>query len=309
MLALLHDLTDPWREPLLRRAFLEVALLGIAGGALGCWIVHYRLSYSAESLAHAMLPGLVVAALLGLPLLLGGAAGLLVAALGVALAGRLGGDIAIGRDTAVAIVVTTLFGLGALLALSADTPPGLDGLLFGDVLGVSDGDLWLAGGLVAALAVVLGLGHHRLLAVGLDRLSAPALGISPLRVDVLLLVALAATLLVAVQGLGNLLVVAVLVAPALTAARLTRRMGPMIAVSALVAVLGGWGGLYLSYHAGIAAGASVAGVLCALALLSLAAPRKPNSGRGARSRARRRRTSPARPSDRSPSPARRPRTG
>ena len=300
MLALLHALTDPWREPLLRRAFLEVALLGIAGGILGCWVVFHRLSYSAESLAHALLPGLVGAALLGLPLLLGGAAGLLVAALAVAVASRAGGRSGgglglIGRDTAVGVVVTTLFGLGALLALSADSPPGLDGLLFGDVLGVTDGDLLLAAGLVAGLVVVLGLAHHRLLAVGLDRLSAPALGISPLRADVLLLVALAATLLVAVQGLGNLLVVAVLVAPAITARRLTHRMGPMLAVSAAVAVAGGWAGLYLSYHAGIAAGASVAGVLSGVALLSVATTRRRSTGRGARSRARRPRTSPASP--------------
>ena len=292
MSSLLHLVTDPWSEPLLRRAFLEVALLGIAGGAIGCWVVLYRLSYAAESLAHSLLPGLVVAALLGLPLLLGGAAGILVAAGAVALAAR---TPVLERDTAVAVVVTTLFGLGALLALSADSPPGLDGLLFGDILGVGDGDLWLAAGLVVALVVALGLAHHRLLAVGLDRLSAPALGISPLRADVLLLVALAATLLVAVQGLGNLLVVAVLVAPAITARRLTHRMGPMLAVSAAVAVAGGWAGLYLSYHAGTAAGASVAGVLSGVALLSVATTRRRSTGRGARSRARRPRTSPASP--------------
>jgi len=305
MLAALHWLTDPWQEPLLRRAFLEVALLGVAGGLLGCWVVFYHLSYSAESLAHALLPGLVGAALLGLPLLVGGAAGLLVAALLVAAASRAGGRTAgglgvLGRDTAVGVVVATLFGLGALLALSAASPPGLDGLLFGDVLGVSDGDLWLAGGLVVALGVALGLGHHRLLAVGLDRLSAPALGVSPLRADVLLLVALAATLLVAVQGLGNLLVVAVLVAPAIAARRVTRRMGPMLLVSAAVAVVGGWGGLYLSYDAGTAAGASVAGVLTAIALAAVATrpARSRRSGRGARSRARPPRTSPASPAGR-----------
>lgn len=300
MSSLLHAVTDPWSEPLLRRAFLEVALFGIAGGAIGCWVVLYRLSYAAESLAHSLLPGLVVAALLGLPLLLGGAAGILVAAGAVALAAR---TPVLERDTAVAVVVTTLFGLGALLALSADSPPGLDGLLFGDVLGVSDGDLWLAGGLVLGLGVVLGLGHHRLLAVGLDRLSAPALGLTPWLADLGVLVALAATLLVAVQGLGNLLVVALLVAPALSAGRLTRRMGPMIAVSAAIAVLGGWGGLYLSYHAGIAAGASVAGVLCAIALVSVAVtpgrrgPRTRRTRRGARSRARSPRTSTPAPAD------------
>jgi len=300
MSSLLHLVTDPWSEPLLRRAFLEVSLLGIAGGAIGCWVVLYRLSYAAESLAHSLLPGLVVAALLGLPLLLGGAAGILVAAGAVALAAR---TPVLERYTAVAVVVTTLFGLGALLALSADSPPGLDGLLFGDILGVSDGDLWLGAGLVVGLGIALGLGHHRLLAVGLDRLSAPALGLSPLLADLAVLVALAATLLVAVQGLGNLLVVALLVAPALTAGRLTRRMGPMIAVSAAVAVLGGWGGLYLSYHAGIAAGASVAGVLCAIALLSVVVtpgrrgPRTRRTRRAARSRARSPRTSTPAPAD------------
>ncbi len=292
--SIINDIVDPWREPLLRRAFAEIALLGVAGGTLGCWVVFYRLSYSAESLAHALLPGLVGAALLGLPLLLGGAVGILFAALAVAWAARIGrASSLIDRETAVAVVVTTLFGLGVLLALSADSPPGLNGLLFGDVLGVSDSDLLLAGGLVLALGVVLGLGHHRLLAVGLDRLSAPALGLSAVRADVLLLVALAGTLLVAVQGLGNLLVVAVLVAPPITARRFTRRMAPMLIVSAAVAVLGGWAGLYLSYHAGIAAGASVAGLLCLLALLSVALTRSPGSGRGARSRARRPRTSPA----------------
>ena len=68
---MLHALADPWSEPIMRRAFAEVVLLGIAGGALGCWVLFYNLSYSAESLAHSLLPGLVVAALLGLPLLLG----------------------------------------------------------------------------------------------------------------------------------------------------------------------------------------------------------------------------------------------
>src|SRR3954447_4918958 len=63
MLAVLHSLSDPWVDPVGRRALLEVALLGVTGGVLGCWIVFYELSYSAESLAHALLPGLVLAAL------------------------------------------------------------------------------------------------------------------------------------------------------------------------------------------------------------------------------------------------------
>src|SRR3954468_16169447 len=128
-----HALIEPWQEPIMQRALLEVALIGACGGLLGCWVVFYELSYSAESLAHALFPGLVVAALLGLPLLLGAGAGIVVAAVAVAVAGRAP---EVGRDTAVAVVVTTLLGLGVLLALSPSSPPGLQALLFGDVLGV-----------------------------------------------------------------------------------------------------------------------------------------------------------------------------
>jgi len=255
-----HALADPWTEPVTRRAFAEVVLLGIAGGALGCWVIAYRLSYSAESLAHALLPGLVVAALAGAPLLLGGAAGLIVAALAVAVAGR---TPVIGHDTAVAVVVTALLGLGALLALSPDTPAGLQGLLFGDVLGVSDTDLALAAAAAVGIVAALRILHPRLLAVGFDRASAAAIGIATGPIDAALALLLAAALLVAVQGLGNLLVVAVLIAPASAARLLARRMAPMISISAALAVLGGAAGLYLSYYAHTAAGASIAGALVA----------------------------------------------
>jgi ABC-type Mn2+/Zn2+ transport system permease subunit len=254
---------EPWREPLMQRAFLEVLLLGLAGGALGCWVVQFRLAYSAESLAHALLPGLVVAALTGIPLLLGGAAGLIVAAGAVALAGRLP---EIGRDSAVAVVVTGLLGLGALLALSADAPPRLQDLLFGDVLAVSDTDLVLAGVLAVVSLAALGILHGRLLVVGFDRSAASGLGVSPTVVDVALLLLLAAVLLVAVRGLGNLLVVSVLIAPATAARVVAHRMGPMILASAAIAVVGGILGLYVSYHADVAAGASISGALIVLAL-------------------------------------------
>jgi ABC-type Mn2+/Zn2+ transport system permease subunit len=267
VIALLHFLTGPFGEPINQRAFAEVALLGVVGGALGCWIVFYELSYSAESLAHSLFPGLVAAALLGIPLLVGGAAGILVAAVAIALAGRVP---AIGRDTAVAVVITALFGLGVVLALSPDSPPGIQGLLFGDILGVSDLDLALAAGLVAAVLAALRLLHTRLLAVGFDRTTARPLGASPLVADVVLLVLLALAVLVAVQGLGNLLVVAVLVGPAATARLLARRMVPMMALAAVIGVVAGACGLYLSFYANTAAGASIAGAIVVLYLLAAA---------------------------------------
>ncbi|HEU4701904.1 MAG TPA: metal ABC transporter permease [Conexibacter sp.] len=262
---MLDVLTDPFSQALMQRALVEVLLLAAVGGTLGCWIVLGGLSYGAESLAHGMFPGLVLASLAGVPLLLGGAAGILVAAAAIALASRVE---RIGRDEAVAVAVTTLFGLGALLALSPQVPVGIQALLFGDVLGTSRGDLLAGGALVALVLLVLLLGHQRLLAVGFDRGGARALGVAPAAADALLLTLLALAVLVAVQGLGNLLVVAVLVAPAAAARVLTRRLAPMMALAVLLGALAGVGGLYLSYYARVAAGASIAGLLVAAWVLA-----------------------------------------
>jgi ABC-type Mn2+/Zn2+ transport system permease subunit len=253
-------LLDPWRSGIASRAFLEVALLGVAAGPLGCWVVLYRLSYSAESLAHALFPGLVIAALLGTPLVLGAAVGAVVAAPAIARAARLP---AIGGDTAVAIVVTSLLGLGALLALAPASPRGVQDLMFGDVLALSSGELLLAGLLAAGMLGALRLVHARLLVVGFDRTAARAFGSSPTTADAILLLLVGAFTVVAVQALGNLLVLALLVGPAATARLLTWRLGTMMALATLIAVAAAAGGLYLSYYADTAGGASIAAVVVA----------------------------------------------
>jgi len=174
-------LADPWSGEIMRRAFAEVVLLGIAGGAIGCWIVLNELSYGAESLPHAMFPGLVVAALAGAPLLVGGSAGLLAAAIAIAVAAR---TPLIGRDSAIAIVVTGLFGLGVLLALSPATPQSVQSLLFGDILGLDTGDLIAAAALTAVVLLGLRLLHVRLLVVSFDRTSARSVGVPTEPMDV-----------------------------------------------------------------------------------------------------------------------------
>ena len=253
-------LLDPWRSGISSRALVEVALLGLAAGPLGCWVVLYGLSYSAESLAHGLFPGLVIAALAGLPLVLGAAGGAIVAAPAIAYAARLGG---VGGDTAVAVVVTTLVGAGALLALSPDAPAAVQELLFGDVLALTNEDLALAAGLAAAVLVALRLAHSRLLVVGFDRSHARAFGSNPAAVDLVLLLLVGAFTVVAVQALGSLLVLAMLVGPAATASLVTRRLVPMMSLAALLALLGGAAGLYVSYHADTAGGASIAAAITA----------------------------------------------
>lgn len=257
---------EPLQEPFMQRAIAEMTLLALAGGAVGCWVVLYETSYAAESLAHSLFPGLVLAALGGIPLLVGATPAIVLAALAIALASRVPG---VGRDVAVTVVVTTMFGLGVLLALSADAPPGLESLLFGDILGPSDTDLIAAAALVVCVGIALFFLQSRFLATGFDRTAARALGLSPGLVEAALLILLAASIVVAVQGLGNLLVVAVFVGPAAAARNLCRRSGPMLAVSAATGVLAGIAGLYLSYYAGTAGGASVALVILLFYLLSI----------------------------------------
>ena len=247
-------------DPITRRALAEVLILALALGPLGVWVLLHRQAYAAESLSHGLLPGLVLAALAGIPLVLGAAAGALVAAAAIALAGR---DERIGGDIGVAVAVSTLFGLGALLALAPDAPPRLEELLFGDLLGISGADLAAAAALALAVAVALAAIHRPLALTAFDPPAARSLGAPPARWQAALLALLGVGTVAAAPGLGSLLLVALVIAPAAAALQITRRLPAALALAAGVAVAAGVGGLALSYYADLAAGASVA--LCAAA--------------------------------------------
>lgn len=263
---LVRVLVEPFTEPIVQRAAAGVVLLGIVGGLAGCWVVLYGLSYAAESLAHGSLPGMVVAVAAGLPLVVGTSGGLLVAAAAIALVARVP---ALGRDTAVSIVISTMLGLGALLALAPSTPRGLAALLFGDVLGLSTADLAVGVLVAALLAVLLTVFHGRLLAVGFDRETAARLGVRPGLVELLLLVLLGLALVVVVPALGNLLAAAILIGPAATARLVTRRVPSMLAVAVLLAIGCGLAGLDASYQLSTASGATIAATILVVYLLAL----------------------------------------
>lgn len=262
-------LLDPWRSGIGRRALVEVALLGAFCGALAFWVVREGLSYGAESLSHGLLPGLVLAALAGAPLLLGAAGGAAAAALLIALAAR---DERIGPETATAVAVTGLVGLGALLALAPEAPPRLADLLFGDPLGVSDGDLVAAAALVVVGGGALAALHRPLAAVAFDAAGAASLGVSPGPVRAVLLLLLAAAVAVAAAGLGSLLTLAVLVAPAVAVQAHIRAPARAMLAGAITAMAAGIAGIYASFHAGLAAGACVALSLCLAALVGASLP-------------------------------------
>jgi ABC-type Mn2+/Zn2+ transport system permease subunit len=252
-------------DPITRRALAEVLILALALGPLGVWVLLHRQAYAAESLSHGLLPGLVLAALAGIPLVLGAAGGALVAAGAITLAGR---DERIGGDVGVAVAVSTLFGLGAILALAPDAPPRLEELLFGDLLGISGADLVAAAGLALAVAAALAAIHRPLALTAFDPPAARSLGAPAARWEAALVALLGVGTVAAAPGLGSLLLVALVIAPAAAALRLTRRLPTALALAAGLAVAAGVGGLALSYYADLAASASVA--LCAAAAAILA---------------------------------------
>jgi ABC-type Mn2+/Zn2+ transport system permease subunit len=262
-------LLDPWRSDIGRNALLEVILLGTFCSAFAYWVVSERLAYATESLSHGLLPGLVIAALAGAPLLLGAAGGALAAAALIALAAR---DERIGPETGTAVAVSGLLGVGALLALSPDAPPRLAELLFGDPLGVAGSDLLAAGALAVLGGAALVILHRPLSALAFDEPGSRAIGLRPGLLRGALLVLLAASVTVAVQGLGNLLVLATLVAPAVAVRRHASTPARAMLAGSAGAALAGMAGIYASFHAGAAAGACVALALCLMALAGAVLP-------------------------------------
>lgn len=275
-------LLDPFRSGIDLRALAVLALAGGFCGALGFWIVTERLTYGAESLAHGLLPGLVLAAIAGVPLMLGALGGALVAAAAIALAAR---RERVGTDTGTAVAVTGLVGLGALIALAPDSPQRLEELLFGDPLGATDGDVAASAALAALGGLALVALHRPLAAVAFDPPGAAAAGIRPGALRLALLALLAVAVAVAVQGLGALLVLAVIVAPPVAVRRHARTPAGAMLAGAAVALAAAVVGIELSFHAGSATGASVALALCLAAGLGAIAPRRVRRGRPRAARA------------------------
>jgi ABC-type Mn2+/Zn2+ transport system permease subunit len=263
------SLLQPLQSSIGQHALAEVVLLGALSGALGFWVVSYGLSYGAESLAHGLLPGLVAAALLGAPLIVGGLAGIASTAVLIALAAR---DRRVGPETATAVAVTGMLGLGVLLALAPATPQRLAELLFGNPLAAGTSDV-----VSAALLALVGGGallalHRPLTATAFDPAGATALGVRTGWVRVALAVLLAVAVCVAVQGLGNLLALAVVVAPPLAVRRHVSSVGAAMAAGAAVGAAAGIVGIYASYELDLAAGAAVALALCAAAAIGALLP-------------------------------------
>lgn len=255
--------------PFMRAALLELALLAVAGGVLGAWIVLRRLAFFTHAVGAAAFPALVVAAPLGVsPQVAGMAAGVGYAA-GVERAGRG------GRDLSAATGLLLAASLAAGVVLASDVvgaPAGVDRLLFGTLLGLDAADL--AYSAAAALLAVGGtLAFRRVwLASGFDPEGTRALGVPTRRADAALLVIIAAAAVAAVPAVGALLVTSVFIVPAATARLLTSTPGGLVAAGVAVAGLQSASGLYLALALDISPGPAVAVLgACLYGLASLRA--------------------------------------
>ena len=269
----MHWLTDPFTLAFMQRALAASLIVGVVCSVLGCFVVLRAMAFLGDALAHAILPGVAIAYLAGINLLAGALAAAVVVAVGIGLFSRRG---AVKEDTAIGILFAAALALGVLLiSTTRSYATDLTHILFGNVLGVSAGDLWLTGLLGAGVLVTVFLLFKELLLASFDPVLAHTLGRRPELLRFVMLVLVAVTVVVSLQTVGVGLVAAMLVTPAATAYLLTRRLAAMMAVAALVGTGASVGGLYLSYYFNVASGAAV--VLTATAafvVTFLVAPRR-----------------------------------
>ena len=249
------------------RALVASALVGVACAVIGSFVVLKGMSFIGDAVSHAAFPGIVVAYMLGLPIILGGAVASIVTALGIGALTRRSG---LRSDSIIGVLFAGMFALGVALFSSIPNYVGdLFHFLFGDVLGISVSDLLALSLLVLILLVVVRILWKELLFATFDPLGAGAAGLPVRRLDDLLLILIAVTIVISLQAVGIVLVVAMITTPAATAQMLVQRFGKMISTAALIGVVSAVAGLYLSYAFDLASGAAIVLVETALFLLVL----------------------------------------
>ncbi len=277
--------TDPLAFGFMQRALLVAAVVGLVCAVLSCWLTLLGWSLMGDAVSHAVLPGVVLSYVVGAPFAVGA---FLFGAGAVGLIGGLSRTSRVKEDAAIGVVFTGLFALGLVLVSVVPSQTDLFHILFGNVLGVSDGDIAQVIGLGALTLAIIAASWRTLLLYAFDPIHSHAIGISPRRLEMLLLGLLALTVIVALQAVGIVLVIAMLITPGATAYLLTDRFDRMLLIAAGTGVLSTLLGTYLSYHLDASTGGSIVCVLSGLFVLAyLFAPRE-----GVLAKRRRRRALP-----------------
>ena len=248
-------LLDPLQFNFIVRALAAAVIVGIVCSVLGTYVVLRGMAFFGDALAHTILPGVVVAFLLGWPLAIGALITGILTALGI---GALTERGALKEDTAIGVVFAGMFALGiALLSLSGNYTIDLAHFLFGNLLGVSQTDLLVTTVLGAIVLLTVLLFYKEFLLISFDPTLATTLRLPTTFLRYLLLVLIAITIVTSLQVVGIALMLAMFVTPAATASLLTRRLPTMMAVSALIGAFSGIVGVYASFYLNVASGAAV----------------------------------------------------
>lgn len=246
-------------------AALELMLVGAACGAIGVWVLQFGQAILAESFTHALLPGLVVASIVGGGLIFGALLGALLAYGLILFAVRAPHT---SSPTGISAAVTTLVAVGALLAGSGSGIAGFEALLFGDPLAASRSDVIGAAALALLIAGALTALGRQFAALAFDPGTAQALGVRSGWISAAALALLALSVSVAANVAGSLLALALVTGPALGASAISDRLASTLWIAAGAGAACGLAGLYLSYYADWPASASIALTICAWAVLA-----------------------------------------
>jgi manganese transport system permease protein len=263
----LDFLLEPLGYDFMVRALLTSVLAATVCALLSCWLVLIGWSLMGDAVSHAVLPGVVLAYVVGAPFALGA---IVFGVLAVVLIGAVRSPGRIREDAAIGIVFTVLFALGLVLISVTPSQTDLAHIVFGNILGVSPGDLIQVAILAVVAIAVLLIKRRDLTLYAFDPTHAHAIGLSPRLLGAVLLGVLAVTAVVALQVVGVVLVVALLIIPGATAFLLTERFGRMLVIAPVTAAASAVVGIYLSYWLDVASGGMIVlvqGVLFTLAFL------------------------------------------
>ena len=247
-------LIEPLAFSFVVRGLAAGVLAAVACATLSAFVVWRGMAFVGDAMAHAVLPGIVVAYALGLSLFLGALGAALIAVVGIALFSRRG---VLKEDSAIGVVFAGFFALGIFLLSRMVSFRDLSHILFGNILGVSTSDLIAMAIVVAVVVAAVAISFKELLVTSFDPSHAVAIGLSPDLLRYGLLTLLALTTVVAIQTVGVVLVLALLVTPGAAASMVSRRMSRIMGLSIALSVVSTIVGFYASYYWDAASGASI----------------------------------------------------
>lgn len=251
---LIDFLVDPLEYTFMQRALLVTVTASIVCAVLSCWLVLIGWSLMGDAVSHAVLPGVALSYLFGAPFAIGA---LLFALIAVGAIGVVRNTTIVKEDAAIGVVFTTLFALGVVLISKFPSQIDLNHILFGNLLGVSQADMiqvFVLGGIALAVMIVK---RRDFTLFAFDRTQARAVGINPTVISAVMLTLLALTTVVALQAVGVILVVAMLITPGASAYLLTHSFGRMLVLAPLISVGCALVGIYASFYLDVSSGGSV----------------------------------------------------